>query len=62
MKYLLLILMLNYCEFELSPYYLNYLTLYVLLYIWFRNGNRFWFFPTFVGRNMIIGYGWRWFG
>jgi hypothetical protein len=28
-------------------------------YIWLRNGNSFWFFPTFVGRNIINGYRWR---
>ncbi|MBK3496698.1 transporter [Viridibacillus sp. YIM B01967] len=27
-------------------------------YIWLNNGNSFWFFPTFVGRNTIIGFRW----
>ncbi|MFE8700897.1 hypothetical protein ACFYKX_09740 [Cytobacillus sp. FJAT-54145] len=31
-------------------------------YIWLRNGNSFWFFPTFVGRNTIIGFQWRGIG
>jgi hypothetical protein len=31
-------------------------------YVWLRNGNSFWFLPTFVGRNIIIGYRWRGFG
>lgn len=24
-----------------------------------ENGQRFWFFPTFVGRNSVAGYRWR---
>ncbi|WP_332649094.1 hypothetical protein [Lysinibacillus sp. 54212] len=31
-------------------------------YIWLRNGKSFWFFPTFVSRNMVIGFRWRRFG
>jgi hypothetical protein len=33
--------------------------LYRNTYIWLKNGNSFWFFPTFVGRNTIIGFQWR---
>lgn len=32
-------------------------------YVWLTNGNAFWFFPTFVGRNSIAGFRWtgrRW--
>jgi hypothetical protein len=28
-------------------------------YIWLRNGNSFWFYPTYVGRDSIAGYRWR---
>ncbi|WP_173917043.1 hypothetical protein [Halobacillus sp. Marseille-Q1614] len=30
-------------------------------YTWVRlnNGNRFWFFPTFIGRTSVAGYRWR---
>lgn len=29
-------------------------------YIWLANGQGFWFFPIFVGRNSVSGF--RWFG
>src|SRR6476620_4935599 len=29
-------------------------------YIWMRNRQQFWFFPTFVGRTSVSG--WRWTG
>ncbi|MDQ0173795.1 transporter [Paenibacillus tundrae] len=32
-------------------------------YVWLRNGNSFWFFPTFVGRTSVAGFRWtgrRW--
>lgn len=29
-------------------------------YIWLNNGEQFWYFPVFVGRNSVAGY--RWFG
>ncbi|MGO4546584.1 collagen-like protein [Paenibacillus sp. 2TAB23] len=29
-------------------------------YVWLRNGQGFWFFPVFVGRNSVAGF--RWFG
>lgn len=29
-------------------------------YIWLNNGEQFWFFPVFVGRNSVAGF--RWFG
>ncbi|WP_150272737.1 collagen-like protein [Paenibacillus tepidiphilus] len=29
-------------------------------YIWLNNGEQFWFYPVFVGRNSIAGF--RWFG
>ena len=29
------------------------------VYIWLINGNSFWFFPIFVGRDQIIGFRWR---
>lgn len=32
-------------------------------FIWLRNGNSFWFFPTFVGRQSVAGFRWtgrRW--
>jgi len=32
--------------------------LYRNTYIWLRNGNGFWFFPTFVGRQLVIGLRW----
>src|SRR5690606_15929419 len=28
-------------------------------YIWLRNGNQFWFFPIFVGRNSVAGFQWN---
>jgi hypothetical protein len=31
-------------------------------YVWMDNGSEFWFFPTFVGRQTIIGFQWRRFG
>ncbi|MBY9078774.1 collagen-like protein [Paenibacillus sp. HN-1] len=34
--------------------------LYRNTYIWLNNGEQFWFFPVFVGRNSIAGF--RWFG
>ncbi|MCM2676843.1 transporter [Alkalicoccobacillus plakortidis] len=36
--------------------------LYRPTYIWLFNGNHFWFFPTFVGRQSVIGYRWSRFG
>ncbi|MNW49189.1 hypothetical protein D3C74_265970 [compost metagenome] len=27
-------------------------------FVWLRNGNAFWFFPTFVGRTSIAGFRW----
>lgn len=27
-------------------------------YVWLRNGNAFWFFPTFVGRTSVAGFRW----
>lgn len=31
-------------------------------YIWLLGGNSFWFFPTFVGRQAVIGFRFRGFG
>jgi hypothetical protein len=31
-------------------------------YIWLNNGTSFWFIPTFVGKNTMIGFRWRGFG
>ncbi|MBD8033226.1 MULTISPECIES: hypothetical protein [Solibacillus] len=31
-------------------------------FIWQRNGNTFWFFPTFVTSNIILGFRWGRFG
>lgn len=31
-------------------------------FIWQRNGNSFWFFPTFVAPNIILGFRWSRFG
>ncbi len=28
-------------------------------YIWLFNGNNFWFYPTFVGRQFVEGFRWR---
>lgn len=28
-------------------------------YIWLFNGNEFWFFPTFVDRQFVMGFRWR---
>lgn len=33
--------------------------LYRHTYIWLNNRNDFWYFPTFVSRNMILGFRWR---
>lgn len=27
-------------------------------YVWLRNGEQFWFYPTFVGRNSVAGFRW----
>lgn len=32
--------------------------MYRFTYIWLNNGNSFWFYPVFVGRNSVAG--WRW--
>jgi len=32
------------------------------VYVWLRNGQSFWMFPTFVGRQSISGYRWSHFG
>lgn len=29
------------------------------VFIWLVNGNGFWFFPIFVGRDQIVGFRWR---
>ncbi len=34
--------------------------LYRNTFVQLRNGQRFWYFPTFIGRHSIAGY--RWFG
>ena len=31
-------------------------------FIWERNGHSYWFFPTFVSRNVILGFRWGRFG
>lgn len=31
-------------------------------FIWQRNGDSFWFFPTFVSRNVVLGFRWGRFG
>lgn len=31
-------------------------------FIWQRNGSSFWFFPTFVTQNVILGFRWSRFG
>ncbi len=36
--------------------------LYRNTFIWLNNGNSFWFFPTFVGRQAVAGFRWRGFG
>jgi hypothetical protein len=28
-------------------------------YMWLFNGNNFWFYPTFIGRNSVEGFRWR---
>ncbi len=28
-------------------------------FIWLINGNSFWFFPTFIGRDVVQGFRWR---
>jgi len=33
--------------------------LYRYTYVWLNNGNSFWYFPTFVGRNSVAGWRWR---
>ena len=33
--------------------------LYRFTFVWLNNGNRFWFYPTFVGRDSVAGYRWR---
>jgi len=32
--------------------------LFRFTYIWLRNRNNFWFFPTFVGRTSVAGFRW----
>lgn len=36
--------------------------LYRNTFIWLNNGNSFWFYPTFVGRQAVAGFRWRGFG
>jgi hypothetical protein len=31
-------------------------------YVWLNNGDNFWFFPTIIFRNVVIGFRWRRFG
>jgi hypothetical protein len=33
--------------------------LFRFTFVWLNNGNSFWFYPTFVGRNSVAGYRWR---
>ncbi|MEN2465837.1 hypothetical protein [Ornithinibacillus sp. JPR2-1] len=33
--------------------------LFRFTYIWLENGNAFWFYPTFVGRNSVAGFRWQ---
>ncbi|MFT8320680.1 MAG: hypothetical protein ABF649_07230 [Bacillus sp. (in: firmicutes)] len=33
--------------------------LFRFTYVWLNNGNGFWFYPTFVGRNSVAGFRWR---
>lgn len=33
--------------------------LYRNTYVWLNNRDDFWYFPTFVSRNMILGFRWR---
>lgn len=28
-------------------------------YVWLRNGEQFWFYPTFIGRRSVSGYRWN---
>jgi hypothetical protein len=28
-------------------------------FIWLNNGNSFWFYPTFIGRQQVEGFRWR---
>lgn len=36
--------------------------LYRNTFIWLNNGNRFWFYPTFVGPTSVAGFRWTgWF-
>lgn len=28
-------------------------------FIWLNNGNSFWFYPVFVGRDQVVGFRWR---
>lgn len=28
-------------------------------YVWLRNGNSFWFYPTYIGRTSVAGWRWR---
>ncbi|MDO7906787.1 transporter [Paenibacillus sp. JX-17] len=30
-------------------------------FVWLRNGQRFWFYPVFVGRNSVAGFRWNGF-
>ncbi|WP_010098318.1 hypothetical protein [Ornithinibacillus scapharcae] len=33
--------------------------LFRFTYVWLANGNAFWYYPTFVGRNSVAGFRWR---
>ncbi|RSK29357.1 hypothetical protein EJF36_12050 [Bacillus sp. HMF5848] len=35
--------------------------LFRFTYIWLRDGQQFWFYPTFVGRRSVSGYRWNGF-
>jgi hypothetical protein len=34
--------------------------IYNYTYIWLKNGMEFWSWPTYVGRNILVG--WKWSG
>lgn len=33
--------------------------LYKNTYVWLMNGRGFWFYPTYIGSNIVVGYRWR---
>jgi hypothetical protein len=36
--------------------------MFKMIYVWLEDGQSFWFFPTYVGRESVAGFRWGRFG